>query len=733
MQNEGLEIIDGVVERIIYSGEADGYAVIELKREEGGESIVAVGPLQGVVPGEGLRLWGKWRRQQKYGYRFEVENYVTRIPASARAIEQYLASGLIKGIGPVYAARIVNKFGDKTIDIIDKEPERLLEVEGIGAKRLEMIVNAWAKQLRIRELMIFLQQHNIPAHLGKKIYRYYGDNSIEVLKTNPFQLVLDVYGIGFKTADQIAARLGLPLDSPKRIEAGVLHVLNEARDDGHTYLPSDILKAQAVKLLNVAEQSIADAIRSLADKKKIVLTKLIESEEQTAVFLSWLYTCERQVAEAIAILARTGKFIPRIEPEAEIVAYETEHKMTFAEEQKLALRRALKGGVLVITGGPGTGKTTILRALLRILEKYGLRVLLAAPTGRAANRLTEITGKPAATIHRLLKYEPATDTCQYNGSNPLPADFVIVDETSMLDIWLAHKLLIAVSPMTSVVFIGDVDQLPPVGPGNFLKDLILSGTVPVVRFTRIFRQAQRSLIITNSHRINNGEFPYITAPSYADRKLGDFFFIERKEPEEALRTIKLLVKERIPQRFGFHPLEDIQVITPMYRGVLGVNNLNLELQELLNPTTDIYLGGMHRFRIGDKVIQLKNNYDKEVFNGDIGFVETIDREFQVLKVRIGGRLVEYEAEELDQLTLAYAISVHKSQGSEYKAVIIPIHHQHYIMLQRNLLYTAITRARKLVCLVGTKQAIAIAVRNDKQRQRYSALACWLAQNRRPEI
>lgn len=730
-KNQHLEIIDGVVERIIYWNEQDGYAVISLKPEDSTEEVIAVGELMGAVPGEGLRLWGRWQRQSRYGKRFVVENYVTRLPASVKAIENYLASGLIKGIGPVYASRIVGAFGEKTIEIIDKHPERLLEVEGIGEKRLEQIKSAWYAQLRIRELMLFLQEHGISAALGKRIYRFYGDKSIEVLKSNPYQLVIDIYGIGFKTADRVAERLGVSKDSPQRIEAGVLHILDEAKDKGHTYLPQEELIRQAHRLLDIAEEPINTAINSLKKMKKIVVMELPSGAK--AVFLSWLYTCERQVSEALRILAKTGKFLPRIDADTEIMTYEQEHRFRFAEEQKEALRKALRGGVMVVTGGPGTGKTTTMRALLRILEKYGVRVLLAAPTGRAANRLSETTGKPATTIHRLLKYDPKTESFAYNGANPLPADFVVVDEASMLDIWLAHKLLIALSPLTSVVFIGDVDQLSAVGPGNFLKDMIRSGVIPVVRFTEIFRQAQKSLIITNAHRINQGKFPAFQPQRRSDRQLGDFFFIERKEPEEVLRTIKVLVKERIPERFGFHPIEDVQVITPMYRGVLGVNNICKELQELLNPGEDIYLGGIRRFRIGDKVIQLQNNYDKDVFNGDVGCIETIDRELQTVKVRFGDRVVEYDITELDQLMLAYAISVHKSQGSEYKAVVVPLHPQHYIMLQRNLLYTAITRAKKLVCIVGTKQAIAMAVKNDKEQHRYSALVEWLAQRKEHHV
>ena len=716
-----LEVIDGIVEHLIYVGEHDSFAVVSIKPDNAPKPIVAVGNLVGVVPGEVLRLWGAWERRKKYGLRFSVHNFVTRIPASHKAIESYLASGLIKGIGPIYAARIVKKFGEETIDIVDKHPERLLEVEGIGRKRLELIISTWREQLKIRELMIFLQEHDISASLGKRIYRYYGDQAITILTTNPYQLVIDVRGIGFKTADQIATKLGIAKDSPQRIEAGVLHCLDEAKDEGHTYLPEADLIDAACKLLEVPMESIEVAIASLRSLQKIKVVTL--PNDIHAIFLSWLYTCEKQVSEALRIISRTGKFIPRIDADDEIVNYEKTHNFTFATEQKEALRRTLRGGITVITGGPGTGKTTIVRALLRILEKYGLRVLLASPTGRAANRLSETTSRPAATIHRMLKYDPAQDIFDFNGANPLPADFIIVDETSMLDIWLAHKLLIAVSPMTSIVFVGDVDQLPAVGPGNFLKDLIESGAIPVIRFTEIFRQAQRSMIVTNAHRINHGEFPMIYPRK--GKGVGDFFFIERTDAEEALRTIKVLVKERIPERFGFHPVEDIQVISPMYRGVVGVDNLNTQLQELLNPGKDIFIGGFRKFRIGDKVLQLKNNYDKDVFNGDVGVIETVNLEDQVVQVRFGNRIVEYQGDEIDQLTFAYAISVHKSQGSEYKAVVIPIHQQHYIMLQRNLLYTAITRAKKLVCLVGTKQAIAMAVRNEKVRARNSALLPWL--------
>ncbi len=721
-EDEQLEVIDGLVERIIFLSDRDAYAVVSIKSDDTPEPFVAVGDLMGVVPGEGLRLWGRWEHKSRYGVRFSVNNYVTRLPASLKAIEKYLSSGLIKGIGPVYAGRIVEHFGKDTIDIIDKEPERLLEVEGIGRKRLEMITSTWRRQLRIRELMLFLQEHGISASLGRRIHRFYGDASIEILNTNPYQLVIDIHGIGFKSADQIAARLGLTKDSPQRIQAGVLHELDQARVEGHTYLPEQELVERARTLLDVDPAAIERARDELAALRKIVVTSLPSGK--TGVFLSGLYTCERQVAEAVNIISKTGKFLPRIDADHEIARYEESANFTFAEEQKRAIRKALRGGVVVITGGPGTGKTTIMRALLHILETHGVRVKLASPTGRAANRLSETTGKPAATLHRLLKFDPAHGTFEYNGQNPLPTDFLIVDEASMLDIRLAHKVMVALAPVTSIVLVGDVDQLPAVGAGNFLEDLICSNKVPVIRFTEIFRQARWSRIIVNAHRINQGKFPYLR-PKYNRKRLGDFFFIQRNEPEEALRTMKVLIQERIPEKFGFHPIEDIQVISPMYRGVLGVSNINTELQELLNPGRDVFIGGLRRFRIGDKIIQQRNNYDKDVFNGDVGVIETIDREYQTVKVRFGNRIVPYDPDEMDQLSLAYAISVHKAQGSEYKALVLPVHTQHYIMLQRNLLYTAITRAEKLVCVIGTKQAVAIAVKNDKERQRHSALCQWL--------
>lgn len=721
---DDLISLDGIIDHYVFRNELNGYSVASFL-EEGRKSrdITVVGCLLGIASGESIRLWGKWVTNPKFGLQFELQSYVPILPATILGIKRYLGSGMIKGIGKVFAKKIVDHFGAHTLDVIDNDLDRLLEIRDIGPKRLDLIKNAWQEHRMIRDIMIFLQSHNLTLNLATKIFRYYGTDSIRILKEDPYRLSLDIYGIGFKSADKIAQSLGIPRDAPERARAGILHVLNEAAgSDGHTFLFEEELKNTAVEILEIDTEKINSATLDLAHMDRIVMEQI---EGRNAVFPRSLHVCETGIADYLKQLCMEKRRPFLRDVESGIAEFEKKFGFTLAEKQKEALRCALKGGLLVITGGPGTGKTTIVRALLHLLPVKPVQIKLAAPTGRAAKRLEETTKMDASTIHRLLKYNPRDGQFQFNEFNPLPLDILIVDETSMVDVVLAYHLIKAVPRSATVIFVGDADQLPSVGPGNFLKDMIQSGLISVIRLDEIFRQAKRSLIVVNAHKINRGEFPIIPKPDA--KPLPDFFFIEKKEPEEALDTLCKLIRKRIPERFHMNPTQDIQVITPMYKGLIGADNLNSVLQDLLNSNPDYMIRGSLKLRVGDKVMQLRNNYDKDVYNGDVGIVVGFDREYNLVSVRFEGRVVHYEFKELDDLTLAYAITVHKSQGSEYPAVVIPLLTQHYIMLQRNLLYTAVTRARRLVCVIGTKKAVAIAINNAEPSKRNSALGRWLAQ------
>ena len=717
--------LDGIIDHYIFQNELNGYSVAVFL-EDGKKkknSITVVGYLMGIAQGESIRLWGTWVQNPKFGRQFEVKSFVPILPATVVGIGKYLGSGLIKGIGKEFARRIVEHFGAQTLEIIDHDPDRLREVRDIGPKRLGLIKSAWQEHQLIRDIMIFLQSHNISLNLSTKIFQQYGADSIRVLRENPYQLAIDIYGIGFEKADKIAQSLGIPKDAPERAKAGVLHTLNEASGNGgHTFLYEEELLEAAAELLQVEGEQIRQAIKDLETSGRIVIEK--PDEIRRAIFPRALYVCETGIAERLKELSGLPRKPFRTNVEAALTDFEKKHGFTLADLQKEAIRGAMAGGLMVITGGPGTGKTTIVRAIIEILPQKGVHIKMAAPTGRAAKRLEEATGREAFTIHRLLKFKPHDGKFTYNELNPLPADLLIVDETSMVDVVLAYHLIKALPRRASVIFVGDADQLPSVGPGNFLQDLITSGRLHVIRLKEIFRQARRSLIVVNAHRINHGEFPFFARET--PESIPDFHFIEKKEPEEALKALCKLVEERIPARFGFDPMKDIQVITPMYKGLMGANNLNHTLQNLLNPNPDYVTKGSMTLRVGDKVMQLRNNYDKDVYNGDLGLVVGFDREYQLVRVKFDGRIIPYQYNELDDLTLAYAITVHKSQGSEYPAVVLPILTQHYIMLQRNLLYTAVTRGRRLVCLVGTKQALAIAIRNVTRAERHSALGRWLS-------
>jgi len=707
--------LEGVLERVVFFNEENGFTVARLQVAKRRDLVAIVGVLPSPMPGETLRLKGEWVVDSKFGEQFRVQSCLSVLPATLTGIEKYLGSGLVKGIGPIMAKRIVTRFELETLDIIEDSTEKLLEVEGIGPIRVERIAKAWQEQKEIREVMIFLQGEGVSSTYAVKIYKAYGDKAISVVKENPYRLALDISGIGFKTADKIAQNMGIDPSSPMRAEAGIVHVLSELVDEGHVYYPYEELKEKAAELLAVDIDILDTALATLTEQRRVVIE---EHTEHRAVYLTPLHVAEVNVAIRLKTLLSSPKQLSQIDIEKAIEWVQRVNRIELAEMQKEALRKAITSKVMVITGGPGTGKTTLVNSIIKIMGRKEQRIALASPTGRAAKRLSEVTGREAKTIHRLLEFSPSEGGFKRNEENPLDADLVIIDEVSMIDILLMNHLLKAIPPMATLLLVGDADQLPSVGPGNVLKDIIASEQVETVRLTEIFRQAQESLIVVNAHRVNRGEYLQLkTSPG----QQSDLYFINREEPEKVLAVIKELCKRRLPSAFHLDPLEDIQVMTPMHRGTVGVANLNAELQSLLNPNGETVARGGRLFRVNDKVMQTKNNYEKETFNGDIGWIVSIDLEEQKLMVKFEDRVIDYDWSELDELVLAYAISIHKSQGSEYPAVVIPLLPQHYIMLQRNLLYTAITRAKRLVVLVGSKRAIAIAIKNNKVQFRYTNL------------
>ncbi len=707
---EEIQEIKGQIERITYLSEEDGYTVIKIRIPGKREPITAVGYLASPNPGEIIQMKGKWIRHPKYGDQFRIISYKTAVPANVYGIEKYLGSGLIKGIGPVMANRIVKRFGEETLEVIEEDVERLKEVEGIGEKRISMIKKAWDEQKEIRDIMIFLQQHGISPSYAPKIYKKYKERSIEVLKENPYRLAMDIFGIGFITADRIAEKLGFPKDSELRAMSGIIYVLQQVADEGHVYYPYEELMERCKKILDVSEEVIENALNKLEFEGRIV-------REEDAVYLSQFYVCETGIARRLIRLMEMPKSIRKINAEKAIEWVQKKPGIQLAERQKEAIRQVAENKVLIITGGPGTGKTTVINAIIKIFSQIGAKILLAAPTGRASKRITETSGYEAKTIHRLLEYSPDKGEFKRNEKSPLSCDMLIIDEASMIDVVLMYHLIKAVPLNATLILVGDVNQLPSVGPGNVLKDIISSNMFPVVELNEIFRQARESLIIVNAHRINAGNFPIFKS----EKKHSDFYFIEEEDPEKGLSIIVDLVKDRIPKRFGFDPYNDIQVISPMNKGIIGAENLNEKLQDVLNPSSFGIVRGTRRFRIGDKVMQIRNNYEKGVFNGEIGRIVKIDQENQEILVSFDIGVVPYDYSELDELSLAYAISVHKAQGSEYPAVIIPIFIQHYVLLQRNLIYTAITRGKKLVVIVGTKKAFIIGIKNNKIQKRYTKL------------
>ncbi|MEM9594384.1 MAG: ATP-dependent RecD-like DNA helicase [Acidobacteriota bacterium] len=710
--------IEGVVERIVFANRETGWAVVSATVRGRGE-MTLTGPLLGVQPGETLKVTGSWVHDRRYGKQLQVERFETVRPATLIGIERYLSSGLVEGIGGTLAKGLVQAFGLDTLEVIDHQPERLREVPGIGAKRSERIVAAWKRQRGVRDVMVFLRSHGISANWASKIHRHYGDDALRVVQETPHRLARDIFGIGFVTADKIARDVGVAKDAPERADAGVLHILRQGVDQGHLFLPEQDLLTAAARLLDLAGEPVEAALGRLLDAGDLVAADAGDPLGR-GIFPRRLARAEAGLAAGLRALTAQKELPLDIEVERAVAWYESRSGIELASQQRHALAMALTSKVLVLTGGPGTGKTTLIRGVVEILGKKGLRLALTAPTGRAARRLADATGEDAKTLHRLLEFQPETRRFARGPGHPLSADLVVVDEASMLDVSLAHSLVSALPRTARLLLVGDIDQLPSIGPGRVLADLIESGGVPVARLTEIFRQARRSLIVVNAHRVRDGLVPLPgTGPESADGS--DFFFIERQEPAAILDTLKHLVTERIPGHFGFTVDQDIQVLTPMRRGLLGAANLNAELQAQVNPEGATVARGSSVLRQGDRVMQRRNNYDLGVFNGDVGRILAFELGEQRASVDLEGRIVSYPFAKLDELTLAYACSIHKSQGSEYPCVVVPLHTQHYALLQRNLLYTAITRGRKLVVVVGSRRALGVAVHERSSRRRNTLL------------
>lgn len=729
-QSEGVEVqqrpqhftvkIRGVVERITYQNPENGYTVLKCAVKSYKELVTVIGSLLDVNVGSVLLIYGNWKVDSRYGRQFAAESWEETLPATVFGIEKYLGSGLIKGVGPKYAKKIVAQFGTETLEVIETDISRLQEVDGIGKKRIKMIRDSWERQKEIKNVMLFLQDHGVSTSFAAKIYRQYGNESLDKMKENPFQMADDIWGIGFKTADGIAQKLGFAKEAYVRLRSGIMYTLSNLADEGHVFAYQKQLIAKAAELLEAEESSIVMTLDQMIMDKDLICETVdynTDQAEMKAIYLPAFYYAEAGVAGKLKRLAqapaadrlwhalmdarqKTGNESLSID----VSKIQEKVHMEYDEIQADAIRKAAVSKVMVLTGGPGTGKTTTTQGIIAAYRSFGLKILLAAPTGRAAKRMTEATGLEAKTIHRLLECKPP-EGYQKNEDNPLEGDVLIIDECSMIDMILMNALLKAIPEGMRLILVGDIDQLPSVGAGNVLRDIIDSGVFPVVRLTRIFRQAQSSRIIMNAHAINEGKFPDIS-----NGKNTDFFYIEKEDPEEAVQEIVRLVKNNLP-RYYKTPWNHIQVLTPMQKGIVGAANLNLALQEALNPQGDGLRRGGYLFRAGDKVMQIRNNYEKEIFNGDIGTVESVDLQERMLKVNFDQHIIEYEASELDELVHAYATTIHKAQGSEYPIVVMPVLMNHYVMLQRNLIYTGITRAKKVLVIVGTRKALSYAVRN----------------------
>ena len=697
-----------VVEHITYQNEKNGWSVMKVKVKGYDNLVTLTGSLLDVPVGSVLLVDGDWRVDPKYGQQFVAQSWTEVMPATLYGIEKYLGSGLVKGIGPAYAKAIVSRFGLETIDVIENDIERLLEVPRLGKKPMEKIRDSWEKQKDIKEVMLFLQGHGVSPTFAAKIYRKYEKESIAKVKENPYQLADDIWGIGFKTADSIASKMGYEKNDPRRCRSGILYALNELAEEGHVYAEPEQLVEAASKLLEAEETPVRHALASMMEAKDVIA-------DNDVIYLPPFYHAENGSARRLqSLLSDTSLFNSDIaaEPEAEYGAKSGD--IVYDEVQQEAIQKALDSKVMVLTGGPGTGKTTTTQGIIAAFKARHMSILLAAPTGRAAKRMTEATGMEAKTIHRLLEYNPM-DGYKRNDENPLEGDALIVDECSMIDILLFYNLMKAIPSNMRLILVGDIDQLPSVGAGNVLRDIIDSQQIPVVRLTRIFRQAQSSRIVMNAHAINAGQFPNIRNGLDTD-----FFFINQEDADEMVKLIIGLVRDRLPKKYGYPPKE-IQVLTPMQRGTVGAGNLNIELQNALNPAGPSLARGGYTFRQGDKVMQIRNNYDKNVFNGDIGYITAVDTNERTLTVTFDSRLVEYDISELDEIVLAYAVTIHKSQGSEFPVVVMPVTMKHFVMLQRNLIYTGITRAKKICVLVGTTKALAYAIKQNTVSKRNTKL------------
>ncbi|MBL7077785.1 MAG: ATP-dependent RecD-like DNA helicase [Kiritimatiellae bacterium] len=708
------ETLTGTVESIVFRAEDTGYTVCSLRVAERKDTVTVVGTCAAIWVGETLRTEGKWTRHPKHGYQFQAASMICVAPTSERGIERYLASGMVKGIGKELARRLVAAFGKDTLKVIDKESERLREVDGIGPKRRKKIKESWIEQHAVRDIMIFLQSHGVGTAQSARIYRQYGSEAVAVISENPYQLCRDVWGIGFKTADGVAQSVGVPPQSKLRARAGLVYTMETFSDEGHCFCLDAELILHAQELLDIPAEILSEALENELERKELI-------RDNNRIYLSSLYRAETAVAERLTTLQHTDRGFRPIVVEKAVSWAEQRMKLQFAPMQVEALQTALAEKVSVITGGPGVGKTTIIRALVDVYRTRGLKIALAAPTGRAAKRMEEATHHAASTLHRLLKFNPSAHGFEHNRDNPLEIDVIILDECSMIDIALMHSFLDALPNHCCLVLVGDIDQLPSVGPGNVLRDIIDSEVIACRRLDHIFRQEKGGAIVRNAHHVNHGE-----ALEVDNSDGSDFFFILADQPEEVIDKMLQLITRRIPSKFGFNPIHDIQVLTPMRKNQLGAENLNGLLQEALNPTGAELRRFGRCYRDGDRVMQIRNNYDKTVFNGDIGLVRHVNADEQTITVDFDGRQIGYESSDLDELVHAYACSIHKSQGSEYPAVIILMTTQHFKLLQRNLLYTAITRGRKLVCLVGQKKAVGMAIRNNEIRLRRTALRQRLA-------